>query len=135
MTLFDLETQGAAWSRWAGPLFTHSSWEREADPPGGVGAVRKVGRWPQFFREETLEYQAGRRHVYRFVGPHPPVKDYQAEVTFTPLPDGRTHLRWKASFTPSPIPGLSRLALVVNKLILQAVARRLVRAGENGSGG
>ena len=41
--LFRLETDGAGWSKWAGPMIVRSSWERQGDPPpAGIGAIRKV---------------------------------------------------------------------------------------------
>lgn len=130
-TLFALETDGANWSQWSKPVIVQSSWERQGTPePGGVGAIRKVGLWPMFLREETLEYEQDRRHLYRFTGRYQPVKDYRAEVTFTPTPTGGTDLRWTASFTPSPLPGAGRAALLLNRIIIRAVAARLIRAAE-----
>src|SRR2546421_8356635 len=47
--LFELISDAPGWPRWAGPLIGHGSWEREGTPPpGGVGAIRKIGRWPQY---------------------------------------------------------------------------------------
>jgi polyketide cyclase/dehydrase/lipid transport protein len=83
-TLFRLESDGARWSEWGKPLIAQSSWARAGDPdPGGVGAVRKVGLWPVFMREETVEYERDRRHVYKLIAPSTPAKDYRAEAVFT----------------------------------------------------
>jgi hypothetical protein len=70
-TLFRLETDGANWSKWAKPIVVQSSWAREGDQPGGVGAIRQVGLWPVLVREETVEYEQDRRHVYKLVGAGP----------------------------------------------------------------
>ncbi len=107
--LFALETDGANWPRWSKPVLMQSSWDRQGYPePGGLGAIRKVGLWPLFLREETIEYEQDRRHVYRFTGPFQPVRDYTAEVTFTPTRDGGTYLHWTGSFKRSPLPGAGR---------------------------
>ncbi len=128
--LFALETDGANWARWAKPVITQSSWDRLGAPePGGIGAIRKVRCGPMILREETVEYEQDRRHVYRFVGPFQPVANYVAEVNFHPIPSGGTELRWTASFTPTP--GLGRIAVIINRGIIRAVSARLVRAAEN----
>ena len=41
-----------------------SDWEREGDPaPGGVGAIRRLGRAPAFSREQIVEYERPRAPV------------------------------------------------------------------------
>ncbi|KAA9164986.1 SRPBCC family protein [Amycolatopsis acidicola] len=127
--LFQLEVDGARWSDWAKPLIVQSGWERWADPVGGVGAIRRVGLFPMLMFEETLEYEQDRRHVYTFAR-NGPVKDYRAEVLFTPAADGGTELRWRGSFEEK-FPGSGP---VVQKLLRTAIvflAGRLVRAAES----
>lgn len=131
-TLFRLETDGGRWSEWAKPVIVQSSWEREASPVGGVGAIRRVGLWPLLMREETLEYEQDRRHVYAFAGPPAPVKNYRAEVLFTPKDDGGTELRWSGSFTES-LPGTGAASLAVLKTAIQVIATRLIKAAERNS--
>jgi uncharacterized protein YndB with AHSA1/START domain len=98
--VFRLVTDGANWKDWAKPIVVQSSWAREGDPaPGGVGAIRKVGMFPVFVQEETVEYEQDRRHVYKLVGPRQPVTDYRAEVLLTPTASGGTDIRWSGSFT------------------------------------
>src|ERR1700758_5087156 len=78
--LFRLETAGGRWSDWAKPIIMQSSWDRQGDPaPGGIGAVRKIGMWPLLVREETLEYERDRRHVYELIGPATPARDTVAK--------------------------------------------------------
>lgn len=80
-TLFRLVTDGGNWATWAKPIVAQSSWARRGDPaPGGIGAIRKLGMWPVFVQEETVEYEQDRRHVYKLVGARTPVQDYFGEV-------------------------------------------------------
>lgn len=97
-TLFRLVADGANWSKWAKPIVFQSSWVREAESaPGGVGAIRKIGAWPVFVQEQTVEYEQDRRHAYKLVGPAP-VDDYLGEVVLTPNAAGGTDIRWTGSF-------------------------------------
>ncbi|QLL05245.1 SRPBCC family protein [Mycobacterium vicinigordonae] len=98
--VFRLVADGANWKDWAKPIVVQSSWAREGDPaPGGVGAVRKLGMFPVFVQEETVEYEQDRRHKYKLVGPRQPVNDYFGEVVLTPTASGGTDIRWSGSFT------------------------------------
>jgi uncharacterized protein YndB with AHSA1/START domain len=134
-TLFRLETDGAGWSKWAGPTIVQSSWEREGDPaPAGLGAVRKVGLWPVLMREETIEYEQDRRHVYTFVG-RGPAKDYRAEVLFTPNAAGGTDLKWTGTFSDGAIPGTGPIVLAIMRNTIQDVSKRLVKAAEREAAG
>lgn len=99
-TLFRLVTDGGNWATWAKPIVAQSSWARRGDPaPGGIGTIRKLGMWPVFVQEETVEYEQDRRHVYKLVGARTPVQDYFGEVVLTPNASGGTDLRWSGSFT------------------------------------
>src|SRR5580700_2627998 len=90
------------WKDWAGILVGSSSWERLGDPPpGGAGAVRKVGRLPFMAREEILVSQAPNHHAYTVKGM--PVRDYRADVYLTASGTG-TEIRWQGTFTPV-VPG------------------------------
>ena len=128
-TLFRLETDASTWSQWAKPIVFQSGWAREADPPGGVGAIRKVGMWPVLVQEETLEYEQDRRHVYALVGPSTPAKDYRAEVTFTPNAQGGTEIHWQGSFTEG-VRGTGPLMLAILRGAVTFFAARLVRVAE-----
>jgi uncharacterized protein YndB with AHSA1/START domain len=132
-TLFRLESDGARWSEWGKPLIAQSSWARAGDPdPGGVGAVRKVGLWPVFMREETVEYERDRRHVYKLIAPSTPAKDYRAEAVFTPNASGGTDLRWSGSFTEG-LPGTGPIMLVFLRGAIQLLSLRLIKAAERES--
>jgi Polyketide cyclase / dehydrase and lipid transport len=104
-TLFRLEADGTRWSEWAKPL--RASWDQPGDPPGELGAVRRVGRWPVFVREKTVEYHRDRRHVYELISPPSPAKDYRAEAIFTPTADGGTDFVWRRSPKACAEPGRS----------------------------
>ncbi|HVW44681.1 MAG TPA: SRPBCC family protein [Amycolatopsis sp.] len=127
--LFRLETDGARWSEWAKPLVVQSGWEKRADPPGSVGAIRRVGLWPVLMFEETLEYEPDRRHVYTFARPGP-VEDYRAEVLFTPV-DGGTDVTWRVSFAEK-FPGTGPVVQRALHGVIRFLSGRLVRAAERG---
>jgi uncharacterized protein YndB with AHSA1/START domain len=129
--LFRLETDGAGWSKWAGPMIVTSSWERQGDPaPAGIGAIRKVGLWPMLMREETVEYEQDRKHVYAFADDKGPAKGYRAEVTFTPNATGGTDLHWTGSFVDGPLPGTGPLVLAIMRNAIKDVSKRLVATAE-----
>jgi hypothetical protein len=131
-TLFRLEVDGGNWSNWAKPIVLTSSWARQGDPaPGGVGAIRKVGAWPVFVQEETVEYEQDRRHVYKLVG-SAPVEDYLAEVVFTPNAAGGTDIRWTGSFVEK-VRGTGPLVRAAMGGAVRFFAGRLVKAAERES--
>ncbi|OBK15843.1 SRPBCC family protein [Mycobacterium asiaticum] len=133
-TVFRLVTDGGNWSAWAKPIVATSSWVRQGDPaPGGVGAIRKLGMWPVFVQEETVEYEQDRRHVYKLVGPRTPVKDYIAEVVLTPTPSGGTEISWSGSFVEKA-PGTGLAARAAMGGAVKFFAGKLVKAAERESG-
>ncbi|MDQ0377826.1 SRPBCC family protein [Amycolatopsis thermophila] len=125
--LFRLETDGARWSEWAKPLVVVSRWDRWADPVGGVGAIRAVGAWPLLMREETLEYEQDRRHVYTFAEPAM-VRGYRGEVLFEPEGTG-TRLTWRGSFQEK-VPGSGPVVLAGLRTAIRFLSARLVKAAE-----
>jgi len=133
-TVFRLATDGARWSEWAKPIVAQSSWVQQGDPaPGGVGAIRKLGMWPVFVQEQTIEYEQDRRHVYKLVAPSTPAKDYTGEVVLTPNASGGTDIRWSGSF----IEGVAGTGPVMRAALGGAVklfAGRLVKAAEREAG-
>ncbi|MBK1784986.1 SRPBCC family protein [Prauserella cavernicola] len=124
--LFRLETDGELWSSWAGPLVPQSS---QARVPCGVGAVRRVGLWPVLLSEQTVVYEPDRRHVYVLTSAGLPVRDYRAEVLFTPTGSGGTELCWSASFTER-LPGTGAVTAPALHAALRYLAARLVTAAE-----
>ncbi|NIH85969.1 SRPBCC family protein [Amycolatopsis granulosa] len=126
-TLFRLESDGARWSEWGKPLIVVSRWDRWAGPGGGVGAIRAVGAWPLLIREETLEYEPDRRHVYTFAGAAP-VHDYRAEVLSEPDGNG-TRLTWRGSFQEK-VPGTGPIVLAALRIAITVLSARLIKAAE-----
>lgn len=127
--LFSLVSDGARWSSWAGPLVPHSRMERLGDPaPGGVGAVRLLGRAPVFLREETVEFEQDRRHAYVLRTPAP-VRDYRGEVTLVPRDGGGTDLVWRCSFVER-LPGTGPVIHAGLRALIRALTTRLVQAAE-----
>jgi len=132
-TLFRLVADGANWSSWAKPMVVQSSWTRQGDPPpGGVGAVRKIGMWPMLVQEEIVKYEPDRRHGYKLVGPASPAKDYYSEVVFTPNAAGGTDIRWTGSFIEGA-PGTGPVMRAALGGAIKFIAGRLVKAAEHES--
>ena len=126
--LFELISDAPGWPLWAGPLIGHGSWEREGTPPpGGVGAIRKIGRWPQYGREEIVRHDPPGHHAYTIVGGQP-VRNYRADVYFRNDGDG-TLITWTATFEPV-IPGTGPALAAVYPRLIGGVARRLAAYAE-----
>ena len=126
--VFELLADATSWPRWAGPLVAHGSWEREGSPaPGGVGAVRKVGRWPAFGREQVVVSEPPLHHAYTTLSGNP-VRNYRADVSLAPYRDG-TSITWAATFEPR-IPGTGRLLERTYERLVGSFARRLATYAE-----
>ncbi|AWV48384.1 hypothetical protein JK2ML_1983 [Mycobacterium leprae Kyoto-2] len=133
--LFRLVTDGANWAKWAKPIVLQSSWARLGDlRPGGIGAVRKIGIWPILVREETVEYEQDRRHLYKLIGPPNPAKDYLGEVLLAPNAAGGTNIHWSGSFTEN-IPGTGPVMRAALKGAVRCLTVRLVKTAERESDG
>ena len=126
--LFAVITDGANWAKHARPLIAASSWARRGDgPPGALGDIRTLWMGPIRLREETLEYDAPRKHVYTLLQPAP-IKDYVSTVTITPQGTG-SHVRWATTFADR-IPGSGAVLAKVLKPGLAQVAKKLAKAAE-----
>ena len=131
--VFALLDDATSWRRWAGPLVAHASWEREGDyAPGGVGAIRKVGRWPMFGREQVLVSEPPSHHAYTTLSGNP-VRGYRADVALTPDGAG-TLITWSATFE-ARIPGTGRLLEVFYRRLIGSFARRLATYAEQAEPG
>ncbi len=121
--VFELLADATSWPQWAGPLAKHGSWDRQGDPPpGGVGAIRKLGRWPAYGREEIVAYEPPRQLSYTIVRGQP-VRNYRADVTLTPDGDG-TQIAWGATFDPL-VPGTGALLTFFFRRIITRFANGL----------
>src|SRR4051812_35462409 len=95
--VFGVLADATSWPRWAGPLIEHGSWEREGDPSaGGVGAIRKIGRWPMYGREQIVAFDPPTHLAYTTLSGNP-VRNYRADVRLTSDGDG-TVIKWSATF-------------------------------------
>ena len=131
--VFALLDDATSWRRWAGPLVAHASWEREGEPaPGGVGAIRKVGRWPMFGREQVLVSEPPSHHAYTTLSGNP-VRGYRADVALTPDGAG-TLITWSATFEPR-IAGTGRLLEGFYRRLIGSFARRLATYAEQAEPG
>jgi uncharacterized protein YndB with AHSA1/START domain len=102
--VFEVLADATRWREWAGKMITVSEWEREGDPaPGGVGAVRKLGRPPAFALEQIVEYDPPRHLAYTILRGLP-VRGYHADVDLLPTATGGTTIRWSGAFEPK-VPG------------------------------
>jgi hypothetical protein len=126
--LFAVITDGANWAKHARPLIAASSWAHRGNgEPGAVGDIRTLWMGPIRLREETLEYDAPRKHVYALLQPAP-IKDYVSTVTITPKGTG-SHVRWATTFADK-IPGSGAVLAKVLKPGLAQVAKKLAKAAE-----
>jgi len=121
--VFALLADATVWKDWAGPLIRDSFWEREGTPPpGGVGAIKRLGAKPVYSREETVEYDPPKRYSYTILSGQP-VRSYRADVDLTPV-DGGTHIRWAGRFEPK-IPGTGPFMRWYLGRIIAGFTRRL----------
>jgi len=97
--------------------------EREGDPaPGGIGAIRKVGRWPMFGYEQIVAYEPPSHHAYTMVKGNP-VRNYRADVRI--VPDGQGALvTWSASFD-ALVPGTGAMLTAFYRRLIGDMAKRL----------
>jgi hypothetical protein len=126
--VFELLADATSWRRWAGPLIAHASWEREGNPPpGGVGAIRKIGRWPSYGREEIVVSEPPAHHAYTTLSGNP-VRNYRADVLLTADGPG-TLITWSGTFDPL-VPGTGRALERIYRRLIGSFARRLASDAE-----
>ena len=130
--VFAILADATGWKDWAGPFVRESFWEREGTPPpGGVGAVKRLGGKPVYSREETVDYDPPRHYAYRILS-GPPVKAYRADVDLAPLAGG-TRIRWSFRFEPR-VPGTGPLMRLFFGRMVAGFARRLAAYADNRAG-
>ena len=125
--VFALLADGAGWAEWAGPLVPRSRWARTGTPaPGGIGAVRILGRPPLATREEIAEYVPDRRLAWTVRGGGLPVRNYRVSVDLHSRAGG-TAMAWTGRFRPA-LPGTGRPVQAAVRVVLATFARRLAAA-------
>jgi uncharacterized protein YndB with AHSA1/START domain len=128
--VYELVSNAELWTTWAGVLAPKSEWVRQGSPaPDGVGAIRKVGMWPVWVREETTAAEPGRRHEYKLRNKGP-IKEYTGEVLLTPRETGGgTDIEWTVRFTEL-VPGTGRALHVGVQQLINALSKKLARGAE-----
>lgn len=130
-TVYALVSDAEKWTTWAGVLAPRSMWVRRGSAePTGVGAIRKVGLWPVWVREETTAAEPGRRHEYALRN-RGPIKSYVGEVLLTANAGGGTDIDWTVRFTEL-VPGTGRVLHVGVRQLIRALAKKLARGAERG---
>jgi uncharacterized protein YndB with AHSA1/START domain len=130
--VFALLEAGDRWSEWAGPFVPRSRWAVETDPPGTVGAVRRLGVGPLGSSERIVEHVPGRRLSY-VVESWQPYRDYRADVDLVATTDGGTRIVWQAQFAPR-LPGTGTLLRIALRGLVAGFATNLARAAERRTG-
>ena len=102
----------ASWPDWA-PFD-----EVAVEQGHGVGEVRRLRSGRITTRERIVGFEPPRRYVYEIISGLP-IRDYVAEVLFSPLAGDGTEVRWQARFRPK-IPGTGW----VLKRLLQGAVRK-----------
>ena len=126
--VFALLADGAGWSRWAGAMIVRSWWEREGSPPpGGVGAIRRLGLGRLSSREEIVEYAAPHHLAYTWLTNFP-VRDYRADVRVEPDGAG-SRITWGGNFTPA-FPGGAAVMQRFFRRTVGGFVKRLAREAE-----
>ncbi|MCU1600937.1 MAG: Polyketide cyclase/dehydrase [Frankiales bacterium] len=126
--MFALLEAGDRWADWAGAFVPRSSWVVAGDPPGSVGAVRRLGIGPLASNETIVEHVPDTRLSY-VVSSWQPYKDYRADVDLTATPDGGTRIVWQGRFVPR-LPGTGALLRAGLRRLIRGFARNLARAAE-----
>lgn len=119
------------WSEWAGMTARAASWLREGDdPPGGVGAVRRLGSAPFYSDEEMLEWAPPHHMAYTIVKGFP-VRGYHSDLDLVEDAggDGGTRIRWHGGFEPK-IPGTAGLISWFLHHFLGSYARKAAAEAE-----
>lgn len=124
--VFAVLADAPGWREWAKPFVRRSMWEQEGSPPpGGVGAIRKLGAAGVFSREQILEYDPPRHLAYTLLSGQPGMKNYRADVRLVPDGDGTT-IRWSGTFDAA-VPGAGPVLQLWLRWIIGRFARGLAR--------
>jgi hypothetical protein len=113
-------------------MVMRSWWEREGNPPpGGVGAVRRLGMPGAGSREEIVAYEPPRHLGY--IWKTRIVRDYRADVRLEPVGSetggAGTRIVWSGSFAPTLL-GPAPVMLRFFTMTVGGFARRLAAHAE-----
>jgi hypothetical protein len=127
VTVTDLLDDVDSWSTWTRPLLSQTAWERWGNPvPGGVGAVRRLGLWPSFIREQIIAHEPGHCQEYTMLSPHL-FRNYLGRITVESPGGTGTLITWQVEFTPRFAP-LGAPTHRVLSLVIEQLAARLAHA-------
>lgn len=118
-------TTWSSWGAWDSAVL------RSEAPGGGeaVGAVRELRLGRNRSVEELTALEPGRRMAYRLIGGNLPVRDYAAEVTLAPTPEGGTAIAWRSGFH-AKLPGAGGMIARRLEPFLADTIQRVARAAE-----
>ncbi len=107
--------------------------EAEGEPDvNGVGAVRRLSDGPLVVREKVLEFEPKTRFVYTVLS-GPPVRDYRATVTLSPMGSSTT-VHWTVAFdTKVPFTG-PLMKPVVKRIIASLLQKASVESARRANG-
>jgi uncharacterized protein YndB with AHSA1/START domain len=126
--VFEVLADATRWHEWAGLSVATSEWEREGEPaPGGVGAIRRLGRPPMYGREQIVEYEPPVHLAYTILSGIP-VRGYHADIDLVADTTG-TAIRWSGAFEPK-VPGTGALLAVVLRRVVLGYARAAAAEAE-----
>ncbi|MDQ1431186.1 MAG: hypothetical protein QOF40_1788 [Actinomycetota bacterium] len=115
--VFEVLADATRWREWAGAMIDTSDWEREGDPaPGGVGAIRRLGRKPVYSREQIVEYVPPVHLAYTLLSGIP-ARGYHADIDLRADAAGTT-IHWCAAFEPRIAGTGALLATVLRRIVL-----------------
>lgn len=113
---------GDSWPQWF-PDFLGVTW---LSGTGGLGSVREVRLKTLSVRETFLAWDDGRRYCFRIDSVTLPLIRIMVEdLALSPGPDGGTHLRWTAHYTP-------RLLMRIIHPIARLIFGRMFRKAADG---
>jgi len=126
--VFALVADATTWSKWAGWFVLHGSWAQEGDPPpGGVGAIRRLGTKRFGSREQITEFDPPHYLAYTVLG-RSPIRDYRAIVSIDADGDG-SRITWAGAWETA-IPGTGRFFAWFMRRLVGGMASGLARYAE-----
>jgi uncharacterized protein YndB with AHSA1/START domain len=120
--VFALLADVHTWPQWA------SFDEADVESGHGVGEIRRFRKGRVRSKERVIALEPPHRFAYEFLSGLP-IRDYRAEVTLDPKPDGGTFVRWHSTFR-AKVPGTGwAMCWSLNRFIGETV-EGLARAAE-----
>ena len=120
--LYALLADARSWTDWA--PFDGA----DVESGHGVGEVRRLRKGRVKSKERVVALEPPRRFVYEFLSGLP-IRDYRAEVTLDPRPDGGTTVRWHSTFR-AKVPGTGWAMRWSLKRFIAETAEGLARRAE-----